>query len=365
MHGHPGRPSTPGPRRGAGTAVRGLALVVGLAAVGGAAAAPGWDGPTSGPPAQPSKVVFYIASDSSNGGVTGAFRGFEEAAARLGWHAEFLDGGGQPSVQGTLLRQAIEEHADGIIFGGFDAGAFKPQVAAARKAGIPLVGWHAAGKPGPTRELFTNVSTTPEAVARLAVGFVLKDAAARHRPAGVVIFTDPQFAVATAKTRAMIKALAAARAASGARVLAVENVPLADAANLVPRLVPALAAAQGAAWNYTLAVNDAYFDDIDVPLRSAHRRDIRNVSAGDGSSEALARISAGPSQQAATVAEPLRLQGYQLADEMNRAFAGAPPSGYVARPMLVTAASLQAAGDADLGSDLGFEGAYTRIWAGK
>jgi hypothetical protein len=60
------------------------------------------------------------------------------------------------------------------------------------------------------------------------------------------------------------------------------------------------------------------------------------VVDGRGSLE-ISRISSGMSQQVASVAEPTGLQGWQLADELNRACAGQMPSGYVSQAILVTA----------------------------
>jgi ribose transport system substrate-binding protein len=71
----------------------------------------------------------------------------------------------------------------------------------------------------------------------------------------------------------------------------------------------------GTEWTHTLAINDVYFDHINVPLNALGRKDIRNISAGDGSAKALGRIHSGLSQQVATVAEPLGMQGWQLVDE--------------------------------------------------
>ena len=60
-----------------------------------------------------------------------------------------------------------------------------------------------------------------------------------------------------------------------------------------------------------------------------------NVAAGDGSESAYQRIRA-KQYQAVTVAEPLNLQGWQLVDELNRAFAGETWSGYVSPLHVVT-----------------------------
>ena len=321
--------------------------------------------PPPGPSGQPGKTVVFIASDYKNGGVMGAYRGFEEAARKLGWQVRLQDGQGKRIVQATLLSQAVVGRPDGIVFGGFDPQDFIDHIAAARRRGIALVGWHAGKEPGPTSELFVNVTTRPADVAQLAVDYVLRDAIANRKPVGVVIFNDNQFAVANAKTEAMKKGIEACPGYRGCKVLAVENVPISDAAVAMPAVVPRLASVFGNAWTYSLAINDAYFDEINYPLIAVKRLDMVNVSAGDGSSKALSRIGAGVSRQAATVAEPIRLQGYQLADELNRAFAGAPPSGFQARPILVTPELLKSTGNKGIEADLGFEAAYERIWSKK
>ena len=66
----------------------------------------------------------------------------------------------------------------------------------------------------------------------------------------------------------------------------------------------------------------------------------RNISAGDGSESAFQRIE-GDQYQIGTVAEPLRLHGFQVIDELNRAFAGEAPSGYSAPVHLFTPANVE------------------------
>jgi ribose transport system substrate-binding protein len=260
---------------------------------------------------------------------------------------------------------AVAARAHGIVFGGFDPFDFGEQVAAAKQSKTILVGWHAAKEPGPSKDLFVNVSTQPVDVARRAADFVIQDAIAGRRPVGVVIFNDNQYAVANAKTQVMTATIQACQGYSGCKVLSIENVLISDAAAAMPGVVRTLLAAHGAAWTYSLAINDVYFDEINFPLALAGRTDIRNVSAGDGSTKALGRIAAGISQQVATVAEPLKMHGYQLADELNRALAGAPPSGFQSTPILVTTALMKATGKRGIESTSGFEAAYSAIWARK
>ena len=121
----------------------------------------------------------------------------------------------------------------------------------------------------------------------------------------------------------------------------------------------------GAKWTYTLASNDLYFDFIGPPLISAGRDPKGppvNISAGDGSNSADERIRGGQFQ-AATVPEPLLLQGWQLVDELNRGFAGQPPSGYVAPVHLVTAQNVDLnGGKKDIyDPDDHYRGAYKKI----
>lgn len=318
-----------------------------------------------GPAAQNGKKIVFIASDYKNGGVMGAYRGFEEAANKLGWQVQLKDGNGRKTTQASLLAQAAEMHPDGIVIGGFDPGDMADQVGQARKNRIILVGWHAAKEPGPTPELFVNISTRPIDVARLAADYVIRDAKSKRKAVGVVIFNDPQFAVANAKTAAMQKSIEACRDYTGCKTLAVENVAISEATRAMPHVVPRLASTYGHSWTYSLAINDAYFDEINYPLIASRRTDIVNVSAGDGSTKALGRIRSGVAQQAATVAEPLKLQGFQLADELNRAFAGQAPSGFESKPILVTAELLKATGQGGMDAMLGFEAAYAAIWGKK
>lgn len=321
--------------------------------------------PATGPTAQTNKTVVFIASDFRNGGVMGVYRGLEEAARTLGWKLTLEDGRGEPATQAQLLNRAVGSPAHGVVFGGFDPKSFPEQVTKAQQRHMVLVGWHAAKDPGPTQDLFVNVSTRAVDVARLAAEFVISHARKAKQPVGVVLFNDNQYAVANAKTEAMKKTIESCTGYTGCKVLSIENIKISEATNAMPTVVDKLLAAYGAAWTYSVAINDVYFDAINYPLLQAKRTDIRNVSAGDGSSKALARIGAGVSQQVATVAEPLKLHGYQLADELNRAFAGAPPSGFQSQPILVTTEVLRVTGTPGPESILGFEDGYATIWKRK
>ena len=64
------------------------------------------------------------------------------------------------------------------------------------------------------------------------------------------------------------------------------------------------------------------------------------------------------------MAEPLRLQGWQILDEANRAIAGEADSGYVAPPHLFTPDNIAFDGGPDniYDPDNGYTDAYKKIW---
>lgn len=338
-----------------GKLAAGMALLLALASWQAAVAA-SWVGPAAGPVAQADKHITFISYDLRNGGITAAYRGLFTAARELGWQLELVDGRADHDAIRAGFRNAVALRRDGIVIGGFDVDVVAPELPKAKQAGVVLVGWHAAALPGPAKSLFTNVSTAPDDVARMAAEFVISSATG---PVGAVIFNDNRFPIANLKSERMAQLLA--RCAQ-CKVLATENIRIEQARSAVPAAVTRLDRQHGKAWTHNLAVNDAYFDAMNVALVSLRRGDIRNVAAGDGSAVAISRIGSGMSQQTATVAEPTGLQGWQIADEFNRAFAGQPPSGYVSEPIMVTQPFLAGLRGADIEINIPYRQAYRQIW---
>jgi len=329
-------------------------LIVGLFGVLVAASHADWQGPIEGPVALSGKKVVFLASDFRNGGVVGVFRSVERAARLIGWRVQALDGHGDVAEWRRIAEQALQQAPDGVVLGGFGVEPLGELPALFQQRKIALVGWHAGDKPGPSEWLFSNVTTDPLVVADLAAELVIDEGAV-----GVVIFTDSQFAIATAKAERMAERI---RECPDCRVLSVEDLPIARVSEEIAGRVQQLQQRFGSAWTHSLAINDVYFDHIHVPLARLGRQDIRHVSAGDGSARALARIHSGLSQQIATIAEPLGAHGWQVVDELNRAFSGEPPSGYVARPLLVTTAVLRESETISIELDTSHEAGYLQLW---
>lgn len=316
-----------------------------------------WNGPTSGPAAVPGRTIVYVAQTMTNPGVAGTAKGVQEAARAIGWTVRVIDGQGTPIGIQQAFSQAVTLRPSGIVIGGFDPRATSRQVGQAQAGHIPLVGWHAVGSPGPSKDpaLFTNITTKVDDVAAISADWVV---AHSRGTAGVVVFTDASIPFARHKSELIRKRLAAC---SGVRLLAEENIPLPDTSSRTPQAVSALLARFRSTWTHSVAINDVYFADAAPALRAERRKGSGppfNIGAGDGDPSAFERIN-NRQFQAATVPEPLSAQGWQIVDELNRAFAGRPASGYVTPVHIATAADT---GGATSWDPPGYRTAYRAVW---
>lgn len=316
-----------------------------------------WDGPTSGPVAQTGKSVVFIASDLRNGGVAAVSQAFTEAAKVLKWKAQVLNGLGDRKVIGKHLKEAIKSKPDGIVLGGFDSVDYIETLTAKDSAKIKFVGWHSTSSPGPSKYLFANVTTDPLKVAEMAAEQVQSS---DNKRIGVIIITDKRFSIATNKALKMKKVI---ESTSGQHVVAVEDVSISQANTEMNSLVRTWNQRYGAAWTHTLAINDIYFDHMKESLEKYDRKDIINIAAGDGSLSAIKRIQDGEWSQMITIAEPLQSQGWQLADELNRAFANQKPSGYVSSLIVVSKQYMDSIESSNIEIRSKAKDQYSKIWA--
>lgn len=318
-----------------------------------------WDGPISGPAAQTGKVVIFIASDLRNGGVLAVSQAFTEAAKALKWKIQILNGQGNRNAIGKLLKDAIKSRPDGIIFGGFDSVDYIDTLTAKDCAKIKFVGWHSTSTPGPSKYLFANVTTDPLKVAEMAAEQVKST---ENKRVGVIIITDKRFSIATAKALKMKKVI---ESNLGQHVVTVEDVSISQANTEMNSLVRSWNQRYGAAWTHTLAINDIYFDHMKEPLEKYDRKDIVNIAAGDGSPAAIQRIQNGEWSQMITIAEPIQTQGWQLADELNRAFANQKSSGYVSNPIVVSKQYMDSIHSNNIEIHSKAKEQYTKIWSAQ
>lgn len=321
-----------------------------------------WDGPTTGPKALAGKTVVLISEDQRNGGALGVSEGVTEAAKVIGWKLTILDGAGVIANRSAAFGQAIALKPDIIIADNDDATEQKVNIVKAANAGIKVLGWHSNVKPGPMEgvPLFTNISTDPTVVAKVAAALAIANAEGK---AGVVVFTDATEKISVMKSNAMAANI---KECSGCTVLEVIDTPLASVSTRIPQMTQSLHSRFGKKWTHSLAINDGFFDFMAPTLRAAGSAGSGppvNISGGDGSKAAFERIR-GANYQFATVAEPLSLHGWQLIDEANRALSGMEWSGYVAPTHLVTKDNIASNGGPNnvYDPDNGYRDVYKKIW---
>jgi len=321
-----------------------------------------WDGPTDGPKAQQGKFVVYPSQDQTNGGALGVGDGVKEACEAIGWQFRLIDGQGTTNGQTAAIQQAIALKPDGIVLGTIDAASQKTAISAAVAQGIKVIGWHSAGTPGPQPDLnlITNIESDPVQTGNVSGAYTVVMA---NGKAGVVVFTDSAYAIAIVKHDAM---MAAVNAVEGSTVLELVDTPINEVQTRMPGITTGLYQHYGSQLNWMIAVNDLYFDFAIPTLRTlgiGPGGPPQMVSGGDGSVSAYDRVRNGQFQTA-TIPEPLNLHGWQAIDEMNRAFAGAPPSGYVTPVHLVTLDNIGVDGGLNniFDPDNGYRDQYKAIW---
>jgi len=320
-----------------------------------------WPLPPPGPPGLENKTIAYIGEDLRNAGILGVGAGVSEAARRMGWAVRFLDIGSGEGQRKTVFRQVLALRPDGIILGGVDAVKNLPFLSPLGIAGIPVIGWHVAPDPGPVpgTPVRLNIATDSVEVARAAAHYVVDDSGGR---AGVVIFTDSRFAIARKKAATMAKII---RSCKGCQLLEMVDTPLDRTAATMPETTRRLLREYGSRWQYSLAINDLYFDHAVATLVMKGRPPEgppTNISAGDGSPSALLRVRY-KSYQRATVPEPLIFHGWQLVDELNRILQDKTPSGYKTLPSILTRQTLGSRGNGIvLDPANGYRKAYLNIW---
>ncbi|MCV2401867.1 substrate-binding domain-containing protein [Marinomonas sp. C2222] len=326
-----------------------------------------WDGPKSGPQILQNKSVFFVASDLRNGGVYGVAKGISEAATHLDWQLKFFDGRGSAVRQGALIREAISLKPDGIVLGGIDALRHKDILKLAEQLNVVVVGWHASELAGENKELglYTNITTDPLEVAEVAALLAIVNTEGQAK---TVIFTDPNYKIASIKAQKLADTIRLCRTCS---VLDIQPLALDKIAQSMPKTLNDLWSKYGNEITHILTINDLYIDYATPFLESRleQRKKIpANISAGDGSEAAYQRIYQ-QDFQLATVPEPLYLHGWQIMDELNRAFNAYPPSGYSTPVHLVTPNNvdelISSKNTGVYDPKNGYRETYLNIWSGK
>jgi ribose transport system substrate-binding protein len=298
-----------------------------------------WEGPASAPKPEKGKKVVYLSGDEQNdiSHLYGVY--IKEAGAKVGWDVTVIDGKGSPTSWLAGMNQAIALKPDGIAMFA-DAASLKDPIKAGVAQGIKFVGLHAAGLPGPQPDLnlVYNIQEDPREIGKAEADWAIADS---NGTAKVVILTHNEYAIAEVKSMAT---KAEFEKCSGCKVLEYVNSPASEAAQRQPQLTTSWVQRFGTPL-YVTSVGDNDFDFAVPVLRSGGiTPDQVKLIGADGNRSAYDRIRKGDQYQTVTVSEPIELQAYQTIDELNRAFQGAAPSGFVQPPFLVTKGNIASEG---------------------
>jgi ribose transport system substrate-binding protein len=318
-----------------------------------------WTGPASAPKIEKGKKIAYLSANEQNDAEREWGMAIVEAGKKAGWTVTVIDGRGSPVSWLAGMNQAISLQVDGIITSA-DARSLAMAIKQAGSLGIPIVGIHAAGTPGPQTDLglFTNIQEDPKAIGEAQADWIIANSDGK---ANVVITTSGEYAIAMVKANAVKDRLAKC---SGCKVVEFSNTPLAEAAQRQPQLVTSWVQRYGMPL-YITAIAD-YTLDFQVPALKAGGADPSKITliGSDGTKSAYGRIRGGNQFQKVTVAEPNAYLGYQAVDEMNRALNKEQPSGTVPLPYLVTSKNIDVQGGKDntYVPDNDFAKRYLKLW---
>jgi ribose transport system substrate-binding protein len=158
--------------------------------------------PASGQKATSGKNVWFISCTQAAQGCAAPAASAQTAGKALGWKVTVFDGQATPSTESSGIREAIANHADGIILMAIDCAAVKSALQQAKAAKIPVVGLYSldcndplsnAGPPLFTAETNSNgndPSQLLELWGKLQADYAISKSAGQ---AQVIRVTEPDF----------------------------------------------------------------------------------------------------------------------------------------------------------------------------
>ncbi|MEO8758383.1 MAG: substrate-binding domain-containing protein [Devosia sp.] len=321
-----------------------------------------WGGPTTASKPEPGKKIVFLSGDEQNdiSHLYGVY--IKQAGEAVGWDVTIIDGKGSPTSWLAGMNQAIALKPDGIAMFA-DAASLQDPMKAGVAQGIAFVGLHASGYPGPQPDinLFVNIQEDPIEIGKAEAAWVIADS---NGTANVVVLTHNEYAIAEVKSQATKAEL---EKCGGCKVLEYVNSPASEAAQRQAQLTTSWVQRFGLPL-YATSVGDNDWD-FAVPVLRQGGIDPSQVKlvGADGNRSAYDRIRKGDQYQTVTVSEPIELQAYQTIDELNRAFHGEAPSGFVQPPFLVTKDNIASEGG-DQNTFIpsnDYKNQYLKIWGVK
>lgn len=265
------------------------------------------------------KVIFNIPVASYLPFVVNVGKSMMAIGKQVGVKVVDYPNQGQPSDWVTAINQAITQKADLIVLNTApDPRVLGPQLAAAKKAGIPVVVTHlyAAGRKLPANVTAQVPAPFPQAGMLLADGAI----AATKGNAHVLVIGESQFEGSRVLMASLAKEL---KRACPACTSTVRLVPIADWATKISSTVTTALIADKKI-NFVIGIYDAMQDQIISGLTIAGRTKDVQTGSYNGVTSILQRIQQGKTV-AYTVGESADQVAFADMDQALRILSGVPP----------------------------------------
>jgi ribose transport system substrate-binding protein len=281
-----------------------------------AAMKPGaWNGPKTSPAPAKGKRLFILESIGAGTSITGYLNGTLAAAKAIGWSTTVYDGQAQVNRYASGLEQAVSQKYDGIVLLAVTPTLVGPQVAAARKAGIPVVDISNSTAPSATG-VNANIGYRPADEAKVLAQQVIAESGGK---AHIGMIIDNEFGIIAQRTNDFAADITSM--CPGCTISTRINITAAQLGSsaLVSQIQSALLANSDI--NYMFAAyDDAANEEVQAILQAGLQDKVQVVSA-EGNAQNLAYVASGK-VQTADLAVPDAWMGWEAVDAMNRIFDG-------------------------------------------
>jgi ribose transport system substrate-binding protein len=312
-----------------------------------------WPGPTEPVQTSPGKTVYAITCASEAIGCARTAKGITQAGKALGWEVRTIDGRGDPQAWNGGVMSAIAAKASGIVLIAVPPMLVGDALKKANDAGIPVVTVYGL-QPGASDGIFAYVRPDHEKQGGIAADWVNVDSGGQAKIILVEDTTFPDLAARVSGFRKEIKSCALCE------VVETVQSTLPTMAQRLPGAVAAALSRHPDA-NYLIAPFDSNAFFANEGIRLAGRIGKVKVGSYEGDPQIVAAIHQG--QFGMTQAAASEWMGWQAADELARAFAGAKPANIPVTYRLLEAKNAPNT-EGWLG-DLDYQAAYKRLWGVK
>jgi ribose transport system substrate-binding protein len=311
-----------------------------------------WIGPTSSPPIAKGKTIGVIPCATFVEGCAREQRGVVEAAKAAGWNTIVIDGKVDPQVQQNAINSLIARKVDAIVLNSINASSVGQGMAAAKKAGIPVI-VSFAQDPTPFGGL-TDVRIDDTKAGKVAAAYIVT-----HGGGNVLAVYDNSAEEVVQRYDGLKAGLSQF---GGAKLIASEKISGSQIGPSEASLMSSyLQRYKKGDINWVFCGYDFMCTPLIQEIDRSGRGEIKAIGY-DGNLENLAFIRKGTVQEAA-VGYPLEWAGWGVVDELNRYFNKQklwPGTNYF-NFRLLTKANLPKAGNSYQG-DVDFRSKFKQLW---